>query len=54
MQQEMIGRMWQQRLEFSEADTDVLDMLSDLWLKQARTPNDPGTADVDQLLEMRA
>ena len=54
MQEEMIGRMWQQRLELSDADADVLDMLSDLWLKQARTPNDPGTADVDQLLEMRA
>lgn len=52
--QEMIGRMWQQRLELSDSDADVLDMLSDLWLKQARTPNDPGTADVDQLLEMRA
>ncbi len=54
MHEEMIGRMWQQRLELSDADADVLDMLSDLWLKQARTPNDPGTADVDQLLEMRA
>jgi DNA-binding XRE family transcriptional regulator len=46
-------RMWQQREELSDLDADALDILSALWLYQARTPNDDAVADVDELLAMR-
>jgi DNA-binding XRE family transcriptional regulator len=47
------ARMWQQREELSDLDADALDILSALWLYQARTPNDDAVADVDELLAMR-
>jgi len=46
-------RMWQQREELSDLDADALDILSALWLYQARTPTDDAVADVDELLAMR-
>jgi hypothetical protein len=46
-------RMWQQRAELSDLDADALDILSALWLYQARTPQDDAVADVDELLAMR-
>ena len=46
-------RMWQQRVELSDLDADALDILSALWLYQARTPQDDAVADVDELLAMR-
>lgn len=46
-------RMWQQREELSNLDADALDILSALWLYQARTPTDDAVADVDELLAMR-
>jgi hypothetical protein len=47
-------RMWQQRGELSDLDADVLDALSALWLRHARTPEEDAVADVDDLLAMRA
>jgi len=47
------ARMWQQREALSDLDADALDILSALWLYQARTPNDDAVADVDELLAMR-
>jgi len=46
-------RMWQQRGELSDLDADALDILSALWLYQARTPHEDAVADVDELLAMR-
>ncbi len=47
-------RMWQQRGELSDLDADVLDALSALWLRYARTPDDDAVATVDDLLAMRS
>jgi len=46
-------RMWQQRGELSDLDADVLDALSALWLRHARTPDEDAVAAVDDLLAMR-
>jgi DNA-binding XRE family transcriptional regulator len=46
-------RMWRQREELSDLDADALDILSALWLYQARTPHDDAIADVADLLTMR-
>jgi DNA-binding XRE family transcriptional regulator len=46
-------RMWRQREELSDLDADALDILSALWLYQARTPHDDAVADVTDLLAMR-
>lgn len=54
IQQNLVSRMWEQRADLSDLDADVLDLLSSLWLQQARSPNDPGFADIDELLGMRA
>lgn len=51
--QRLIELMWSQRAELSDLDADVLDMLSAIWLRQARTPNDPAVATVDDCLRMR-
>lgn len=45
--------MWHHREELSDLDADVLDALSALWLRQARSLQDDAVADVDRLLEMR-
>jgi len=47
------AQMWQLRGELSDPDADALDILSAVWLYQARTPNDDAIADVDELLAMR-
>jgi hypothetical protein len=46
-------RMWQQRGELSDLDADVLDALSALWLRHARTPDEDAVAAVDDLLALR-
>lgn len=46
-------RMWRQRAELSDLDADALDILSALWLAQARTPKDDAIANVDDLLSQR-
>lgn len=53
-QQQLIDGMWQQRADLSDLDADVLDLLGSLWLQQARSSNDPGYADIDELLGLRA
>lgn len=53
-EQEGLARsMWNQVSELSDLDADVLDMLSALWLDQARSPNDPARISVKQLLKLR-
>jgi DNA-binding XRE family transcriptional regulator len=53
-QQQLMDRMWEQRADLSDLDADILDLLGSLWLQQARSPNDPGFADIDELLSLRA
>jgi DNA-binding XRE family transcriptional regulator len=45
--------MWQQQKDLSDLDADALDLLSHIWLQQARTPKDYAIAHVDQFLSMR-
>lgn len=52
-QQELIDRMWNQVRELNDLDADVLDMMSALWIQQARDPNDFARINVKQLLELR-
>jgi DNA-binding XRE family transcriptional regulator len=52
-QQQLIDRMWRQVSDLNDLDADVLDMMSALWIQQARNPNDFARISVKQLLEMR-
>lgn len=52
-QQQLIDRMWRQVSDLNDLDADVLDMMSALWIQQARDPNDFARVSVKQLLEMR-
>ncbi len=52
-QQQLVNRMWNQVSELNDLDADVLDMMSALWIQQARDPNDFARISVKQLLEMR-
>lgn len=45
--------MWKQREELSDLDADALDLLSHVWLQQARSPGHYAVGDVDQFLTMR-
>jgi DNA-binding XRE family transcriptional regulator len=45
--------MWSQVSDLNDLDADVLDMLSALWIQQARDPNDFARISVKKLLEMR-
>jgi DNA-binding transcriptional regulator YiaG len=45
--------MWKQREELSDLDADALDLLSHIWLQQARSPSHYAVGDVDQFLAMR-
>jgi hypothetical protein len=51
---EWIRRMEEERAKLTDLDADVLDLLTAIWLVQARRPSDPAVADVDQLLSIRA
>lgn len=51
--QRLVELMWSQRAELSDLDADVLDLLSAIWLQQARTPNDPAIVTVDDCLRLR-
>ncbi|BDC53159.1 hypothetical protein F183_A54740 (plasmid) [Bryobacterales bacterium F-183] len=51
--QRLVELMWSQRAELSDLDADVLDLLSAIWLQQARTPNDPALVTVDECLRLR-
>jgi DNA-binding XRE family transcriptional regulator len=51
--QRLIELMWTQCAEVSDLDADVLDMLSAIWLAQARTPNDLAVVTVAECLRMR-
>jgi DNA-binding XRE family transcriptional regulator len=53
VQQQLVNRMWNQVSELNDLDADVLDMMSALWIQQARDPNDFARITVKQLLEMR-
>lgn len=46
-------RMWEQQKQLSDLDADALDILSTIWLRQARSPQDSALVDVDSLLTMR-
>lgn len=52
-QQQLIETMWRQVSELNDLDADVLDMMSALWIGQARNPNDFARVSVRELLEMR-
>jgi DNA-binding XRE family transcriptional regulator len=39
--------------ELSDSDADALDLLSGIWLSQAKSPNDVAVANIDQLLSLR-
>ncbi len=45
--------MWEQQKDLSDLDADALDLLSHIWLQQARTPESFAVAHVDQFLAMR-
>lgn len=49
----LINLMWSQRTEMSDLDADVLDILSAIWLRQARTPLDIAVVTIDECLRMR-
>ena len=46
-------RLWQQREALSDLEADALDVLSALWLCQARPPQEDALAEVDELLALR-
>lgn len=52
-QQQLIENMWRQVSELNDLDADVLDMMSALWISQARNANDFARVNVRELLEMR-
>lgn len=45
--------MWRQREALSDLDADVLDALSAIWLKMAKSPKEDAITDIDSLLSMR-
>ncbi|OJV92651.1 MAG: transcriptional regulator [Chloroflexi bacterium 54-19] len=45
--------MWEQQKDLTDLDADALDLLSHIWLTQAKTPKDYAIANVDQFLSMR-
>ena len=45
--------MWRQREALSDLDADVLDALSAIWLKMAKSPKEDAITDIDSLLAMR-
>lgn len=45
--------MWEQQKDLTDLDADALDLLSHIWLQQARTAKDYAIANVDQFLAMR-
>lgn len=52
-QKDLAELMWMQVSELSDLDADVLDLLSALWVQQARSPNDVAKVSVKNLLRMR-
>ncbi|MEJ1928674.1 helix-turn-helix transcriptional regulator [Nostoc sp. NIES-2111] len=52
-QRDLAELMWMQVSELSDLDADVLDMLSAVWVQQARSPNDAAKVSVKDLLRMR-
>lgn len=52
-QKEWSEIMWKQREALSDLDADVLDALSAIWLKMAKSPKEDAVTDIDSLLEMR-
>lgn len=52
-QKNLINSMWQQRAELSDLDADVLDMMSAMWLEQARNSESTARARIDDLLRLR-
>lgn len=52
-QKNLIDRMWEQRAELSDLDADVLDMMSAIWLEQARNTDSTARARIDDLLRLR-
>lgn len=52
-QKNLINSMWQQRAELSDLDADVLDMMSAMWLDQARNSESTARARIDDLLRLR-
>lgn len=45
--------MWKQREQLSDLDVDVLDILSAIWLENAKSAEDDAIVDLDSLLELR-
>lgn len=45
--------MWEQQKDLTDLDADALDLLSHIWLQQAKTAKDYAVANVDQFLTMR-
>jgi hypothetical protein len=45
--------MWKQREQLSDLDVDVLDILSSIWLQNAKSPQDDAMVDLDSLLKLR-
>ncbi|MDB5082188.1 MAG: transcriptional regulator, family [Chloroflexi bacterium] len=45
--------MWEQQKDLTDLDADALDLLSHIWLQQAKTAKDYAIAHVDQFLSMR-
>lgn len=45
--------MWEQQKDLTDLDADALDLLSHIWLQQAKTAKDYAVANVDQFLSMR-
>ncbi len=52
-QRTLENQMWEQVSELNDLDADLLDMLSALWVSQARGENDFAHVSVKQLLKMR-
>jgi len=49
----LAAMMWQQVSELNDLDADILDMMSAIWVEQARGPNDFAHVNIRQLLKMR-
>ncbi len=45
--------MWEQQKDLTDLDADALDLLSHIWLQQAKSAKDYAIANVDQFLSMR-
>jgi len=49
----LIDHVWQQKAKLSDIDCDTLDILSSIWLEQAKTPDDKAITSIDEILKRR-